>query len=136
MGAVEYLICTLVTKATDGQQASEAKIDARLPGRCQLRSAHGEFFSKSYSITSKSDCIYHFPIDFEPRDFRLVPNQSENDKYNLISGSFNNIQGFFFCVWAVSNFYNNQACTIREAGDSRHHGASIVGPLKPSTSGQ
>ena len=29
-------------------------------------STHGELFSKSYWINSKSDCIYQFPIDFDP----------------------------------------------------------------------
>ena len=34
----------------------------------------------------ESECIYHAPIDLEQQtDVRLVPNQSENGKYNLIS---------------------------------------------------
>ena len=36
---------------------------------------------------TESDCIYHFPTNLEQQmdSVRLVPNQSENDKYNLIS---------------------------------------------------
>ena len=56
-------------------------------------STHREFFSKSYQIKPKSDCIYHFPIDF----LFAVPNQSENDEYNLISVSFNKISKIFLC---------------------------------------
>jgi len=33
---------------------------------------------------SKSDCIYHFPIDLEPNEILFV-NQSENAKNSLIS---------------------------------------------------
>ena len=29
--------------------------------------AHREIFSKSYEINPKSDCIYHFPIDLDPK---------------------------------------------------------------------
>ena len=32
-------------------------------------------------------------------DARLVPNQSENGKYNLISGWFNKIPKSFLCVY-------------------------------------
>ena len=34
-------------------------------------------------------------------DIRLVPNQSENGKYNLIPIWFNKISKRFLCVWAV-----------------------------------
>ena len=38
--------------------------------------SHRETFSKSHQIKPKSDCIYHFPIDFGTQtDVRLVPNQ-------------------------------------------------------------
>ena len=49
---------------------------------------HGEIFSKSYQINPISDCIYHFSIYLEQKtdNVRLDPNQSENGKYNLISG--------------------------------------------------
>ena len=39
------------------------------------------------TIKLKSDCIYHFPIDFGKANGHYpfaVPNQSENGKYNLI----------------------------------------------------
>ena len=53
---------------------------------------HREIFSKSYRLKLKSDYIYHFPIDLEQQpDVRLVPNQSEYGKYNLISVRFNKI---------------------------------------------
>ena len=55
--------------------------------------AHREIFSKSYQINPKSDCIYHFLIEMVNFLFPLItvmfisyPNQSENGKYNLISG--------------------------------------------------
>ena len=32
-----------------------------IPPRTQIL-----FFSKSYQVNPKSDCIYHFPIDLEP----------------------------------------------------------------------
>ena len=51
-------------------------------------------------IFSKSDCIYHFPIDFEQQtDVRLVPNQSEIGNYNLISVWFNKISKIFLSVY-------------------------------------
>ena len=39
-------------------------------------------------IKPESDCIQHFPIDSEQQTdtVRLVPNQSENGKYNVIPG--------------------------------------------------
>ena len=54
---------------------------------------HREIFSKSCWINPKSDCIHHFPIDLEHKRTRpfAVPNQSENRKYNLISGLFDKI---------------------------------------------
>ena len=57
-------------------------------------------FPKSYDIKLKSDCIYHAPIDLEQQtDVSVgVPNQSENGKYNLISGWFNKISKRFLCV--------------------------------------
>ena len=36
----------------------------------------------------KSKCIYNFPIDLEPNDFRLVPVLSGNYKYNRISDNY------------------------------------------------
>ena len=36
------------------------------------------------SVEQKSDCTYHFPIDFEPNVFHVVQNPSENDEYNPI----------------------------------------------------
>ena len=48
---------------------------------------HREIFWKSYWINSKSDCIYHFPV-WNQTDVRLVPNQSESIKYNLIRKYF------------------------------------------------
>ena len=39
-----------------------------------------------FEIKPISDCIYHLPIDLEQQmDVRLVPNQSEDGKYILIS---------------------------------------------------
>ena len=51
---------------------------------------HREIFSKSYCSKFKSICIYHFPIDLDQQtnSVRLVLNQSENGKYNLISASY------------------------------------------------
>ena len=37
-------------------------------------------------------------------DARLDPNQSENGKYNLISGWFDKISKTFLCVERVGNF--------------------------------
>ena len=37
----------------------------RVIKRSQTECTHGQIFSKSYQINSKSDCIYHFPIDLE-----------------------------------------------------------------------
>ena len=48
----------------------------------------------------KSDYIYRFPIHVEQQTdtVRLVPNQSENGKYNLILVWFNNISERFLCA--------------------------------------
>ena len=61
---------------------------------------HRKIFSKYYWIKPKSDCIYHLPIDLEHQtdSVRLVPNQSENGTYNLISVWFNNISVSFPCA--------------------------------------
>ena len=40
--------------------------DSCAPDYC----THREIFSKSYKITSKSDCVYHFPIDLNTLRFR------------------------------------------------------------------
>ena len=47
---------------------------------------HRDFFSKSYQIKPKSDCIYHFPIDLEQKCSlsACARNQSVHGKYNLI----------------------------------------------------
>ena len=37
-------------------------------------------------------------------DVRLVPNQSENGNYNLISGWFNKISKTFFCVYTEQTY--------------------------------
>ena len=85
---------------------------------------HGELFYKSYWIKSKSDCIYHAPIDFGTANGRCpfaVPNLSENSLYNLISVWFNKNWKIFLCV------KKNIRC-------SRHNGGPDCGPppsLKP-----
>ena len=62
--------------------------------------AHREIFSKSYKLNPKSDCIYHFAIDLESNGHVcLVPNQSENGKFNMISKWFNKISKRFLCVY-------------------------------------
>jgi len=64
-------------------------IYARINEGCidlHMAATHIELFSKSYQINLKSDCIYHIRLIWNQTDVRLVPNQSENGKYNLISG--------------------------------------------------
>ena len=63
-----------------------AKIYGFYYQRFNTSGTHRELFLKSYLTKLKSDCIYHFPIDVKPNE-RLfaVSNQSENDKYILIS---------------------------------------------------
>ena len=61
---------------------------------------HREIFLKSYQINPKSYCIYHFPIDLEPNGqcpFAIL-NQSENDKYNLISVWLKKIPKRILCI--------------------------------------
>ena len=54
---------------------------------------------KSYWIKMKPDWIYHFPLHLEPNGhIHMVPNESKNGKYNLISGWFDNISKTF-CAW-------------------------------------
>ena len=48
--------------------------------RIYCHPAHREINSQSCLIQPKSDFIHQFPIGFEPKDFRLVPNQSETGK--------------------------------------------------------
>ena len=47
-------------------------------------------------------------------DIRLDPNQSENDKYNLISGWLNKISKRFLCVGSTSSFY---LCKLLNIGE-------------------
>ena len=46
----------------------------------------------------KSDCIYHYPMIRNQTEFRLVLNQSENGKYNLISVDLTRIESRFLFV--------------------------------------
>ena len=39
-----------------------------------------------------------FQMIYNQEDIRLVPNQSENDKYNLVSVWFNKISKIYLCV--------------------------------------
>ena len=58
-------------------------------------------FPKSYRIKPKSDCI--FQLICNQMDVRLVPNQSENSKYDLIWVCFNKILKIFLCVSTLGN---------------------------------
>ena len=62
-----------------------------------------KYFRSIKQIKPKSDCIYHPPTDLEQEtdSVRLVPNQSENSKYNLFSVWFNKIWKIFPCVYNV-----------------------------------
>ena len=54
------------------------------------------------SFESKSDIVYTiFRLNLNRTQFRLVQNQSENSKYNLISVWFNKISKIFLCVWIL-----------------------------------
>ena len=47
---------------------------------------------------SKSDCIFHFPTDFEPNGITFaVPDKSEKEKYNLIQIELTRIRSRFLC---------------------------------------
>ena len=59
---------------------------------------HRQIFSKSYQIKPKSDCIQYFQWIWNQTEVRLVPNQSENGAYNLISVRFNKRFRKDFCV--------------------------------------
>ena len=56
-----------------------------------------EFFSKSHQINLKSDGIYR--LIWIQTNFHLDPNQSENGKYDLISGWSNKFSIRFLCVY-------------------------------------
>ena len=60
--------------------------------------ARREMFSESFRIKPKSDCIYYFSIVLKQTEFRLVANESEIGKYNLISVRFEKISKIFVCV--------------------------------------
>ena len=50
------------------------------------RRSNSEAFSEPCEIKPEFDCVYQSPIDLEHQtEFRSVPNQSVNDKYNQIS---------------------------------------------------
>ena len=49
----------------------------------------------------ESDCFHHFSIARKPNGIPLVPNQSENGKYNLISVWFNKILKRFLYMYDV-----------------------------------
>ena len=95
---------------------------------------HREIFSKSCWINPKSDCIYHFPIDLEPnrRPFGF-PNQSENVKYNLISGWFNKIYKIFLCVQRQDMTTAIRCLAVRKTSVSRHHGGPPKTPYTITT---
>ena len=63
---------------------------------------HWKIISKSYQINPKSDCNYHFSIDFDPNGRPLDPNQTENGYHNLISSWFNKIAKIFLRVYKAN----------------------------------
>ena len=54
----------------------------------------------------KSDLFTIFRLIWNQTDIRLVPKQSENGNYNLISVWFNKIPKSFLCVWCARAAYN------------------------------
>ena len=67
--------------------------------------ARREIFSKSYSINRNQIVLSNFWLIWIQTDVRLNPNQSENGKYNLISGWFNQIHKRFLCVVFIKFFF-------------------------------
>ena len=68
----------------------------------------------------KSDYIYHFRLIWNQTEFCLVPNQSENNKYNLIFGlNQQDSEKFSVCVAALR--VSLEPCImIMEDGSSLH----------------
>ena len=69
-------------------------------------------------------CIYHSRLIWIQTDFRLYPNQSENGKYNLISGLFKKISKIFsvYTYFCELMFYiNNNSSEI-----TQHYCAPII----------
>ena len=92
--------------------------------KCRLRDdslsddcTHRYIFSKSYQITPKSDCIYHFRIDLEQQTdtghLLFVINRCMV-KYNLIYIWFNKIQKRFLSVQSCSHCQTDSSAQVKE----------------------
>ena len=61
---------------------------------------HTEFFFQNLIKLTRNQIIFTiFRLIWIQTDVRLDPNQSENGKYNLISGWFNKIKKLFLYVY-------------------------------------
>ena len=70
---------------------------------CQLKLHTEKYFFESYQINR--NLIVFTGLMWNKTEFHVVPNQSENGKYNLILVSYNKIQKRFLCVYNKSVQY-------------------------------
>ena len=74
----------------------------------------GKYFRNLIESTRNQIVFTIFRLIWIQMDVRLVPNQSENRKYNLISGWFNDISEIFLCVYVdiffSVYFHRNSSC--------------------------
>ena len=73
-------------------------IDDNLPDGC-MPDRTGKCFRNLFKSTRNQILFTIFRLIWNQTDVHLNPNQSENSKYNLISGWFNMISKRFLCVW-------------------------------------
>ena len=67
-----------------------------------IRRIHAETFFRNFIKSNRIQIVFTiFRLIWNQTDVRLVPNQLENGKYNLMSCRFNMISKIFFCVYFV-----------------------------------
>ena len=90
----------------------------RRPSGMFKLSLHTEKSFRNLIESTRNQIVFTiFLLIWNQTDVRLVPNQSENGKCNLISVWFNKISKRFLCVYGISTAVRRTA--VREPGVSR-----------------
>ena len=70
--------------------------------------SHTEKYFRNLIKSNRNQIVFTMhPLIWNQTDVCLVPDQSENDKYNLILVCFNNISARFPCDWQRFGHNNN-----------------------------
>ena len=102
-------ICPRWRNRTSASSSANASCACMLSIRCDLRASnhrgnyvHTEEFFRNLIKSTRNQIVFTiFRLIWNQTDVRLVINQSENGKYNLISVWYNKISKKYICVCSV-----------------------------------